>query len=225
MTNKRSKRGEYGVKTDLTGQKFGYLEVIKMAHKLKDTRREYRAVCKCHNCGKENHWVFPYHLTKIGQKSCGCLPRNMPKGKDHCKYSGYGEITGSIWGKIKEAAYRRNLEFSITIEETWELFQKQNKKCALTLLPIEMGVKRLKGTASLDRKDSAKGYTKDNIQWVHRNVNIVKHSCSQEYFVNICRRVVNNEALKYIPMLSDEDILKNSLFAKGCLKGWKKDIK
>ena len=83
MTNKRKKRGEYGPKIDLTGQKFGYLEVIKMGHLPNDKRREYRAICNCHNCGKENCWIFPYHLKK-GQKSCGCLQGNRRKGKDHC---------------------------------------------------------------------------------------------------------------------------------------------
>ena len=223
MKQKRKKRGSYGPKNDLTGQRFGFLEVVKMDHLPNDTRREYRAICKCHNCGKEDYWIFPYHLRR-GQTNCGCVPRDMPKGKNHCKYSGYGDINGSIWGKIKEAAKRRNLEFSITIEETWDLFISQNKKCALTELPIEMGVGRLKGTASLDRKNSIKGYTTDNIQWVHRNINIVKHSCSQEYFISLCRKVANNKQLKDIPILSDEEILDNPLFAKGCRKGWKKDI-
>ena len=215
MKQKRKKRGRYGPKNDLTGQTFGYLEVIKMDHLPEDTRREYRAICICHNCGKKDYWVFPYHLTKLGQKSCGCVPRNMPSGKNHFKYSGYEGITGSIWYKIKRGAKKRNLDFIITIEETWDLFLKQNRRCALTNLPIEMGIKDNMGTASLDRKDSKKGYTKDNVQWVHRNVNIIKHSCSQEYFVNICRKVVNNELLKNIPILLDEEILSNELFAKG----------
>ena len=214
MKEKRKKRAPYGPKNDLTGKRFGYLEVMKMDHLPEDKRREYRAVCKCHNCGKEDYWVFPNHLRR-GQKSCGCLPKNMPKGKNHCRYSGYGEITGSVWGKIKEAAIRRDLEFSITIEETWDLFETQNRKCALTGLMIKMGKGRKRGTASLDRKDSTKGYIKDNIQWVHRNMNIVKHSCSQEYFVNICRKVVQNEALKDIPILSDNEILDHKLFVRG----------
>lgn len=71
------------------------------------------------------------------------------------------------------------------------------------------------GTASLDRKNNNKGYTKDNIQWIHRNVNIIKHSCSQEYFVNICRRVVDNDKMKDIPYLTDEKMLSNGLFARG----------
>jgi len=47
-------------------------------------------------------------------------------------------------------------------------------------------------------------------------VNIIKHTCSQEYFVTLCRKIVNNEALKDIQSLSDEEVLANPLFAKGC---------
>ncbi len=219
--SKRKKRGPYGPKKDLTGQKFGYLEVIRM--EKCSSRPEYQAICKCHNCGKECT-VIPYSLRSGKQKTCGCLKGNRKKGKNHCCYKGFGDITGSVWYKIKKGAIKRSLEFSITIEEIWDLFVSQNKKCALTELPIEMGIGRLKGTASLDRKDSTKGYTTNNIQWVHRNVNIVKHSCSQEYFISLCHKVVNNKQLKDIPLLSDEDILKNTLFANGCRKGWKNNI-
>lgn len=212
MVNQRSKRKAYGPKNDLTGQKFGHLEVIEMAHKPDDRRREYRAVCKCHNCGKENHWVFPYHLTKLGQKSCGCLKGNRKKGKDHCCYKGFGGITGSIWGRIKSSAKKRDLEFSITIKDGWELFEKQDHKCALTGLHLEIGAGRNRCSASLDRIDNSKGYSIDNIQWVHRNVNMIKHHWSQEYFVNICRRIVENEALKDIPILSEEEMLAVKLF-------------
>jgi len=213
---KRVKRGPYGPNKSksLIGKKFGYLEVLKMEKPLTSNRPEYQAVCKCYNCGKECI-VAPYALRSGKQKTCGCLQGNRKKGKNHCCYKGYEDISGSVWYKIKKGAKKRNLDFLIDIKEIWDLFIKQDKKCALTGLSIKMGIKDNMGTASLDRKDSTQGYTKDNIQWVHRNVNVIKHSCSQEYFINICRKIVNNEALKDIPILSDEEILSNKLFARG----------
>jgi len=44
-------------------------------------------------------------------------------------------------------------------------------------------------TASLDRIDSTKNYTIDNIQWVHKDVNKMKMDFSQEYFIEMCRLV------------------------------------
>jgi archaellum component FlaC len=42
-------------------------------------------------------------------------------------------------------------------------------------------------TASLDRVDSAKGYIKGNVQWVHKDINMMKQQYSQEYFIQMCR--------------------------------------
>ena len=212
----RTKRGPYGPNKSkiLVGKKFGYLEVIKMEKPLTSNRPEYQAICKCHNCGKECI-VAPYALRSGKQKACGCLQGNRKKGKYHCCFKGHEDISGSVWYKIKKGAKKRNLDFSINIKEIWELFEKQKRKCALTGLPIKMGVKEKMGTASLDRINSNKGYIKGNVQWVHRNVNIIKHSCSQEYFVNICRKVVQNKELKDIIFLSDKELLSNPLFARG----------
>lgn len=47
-------------------------------------------------------------------------------------------------------------------------------------------------TASLDRKDSLKGYTIDNIQWLHKDVNQMKRNYSEEYFINTCLKIAEN---------------------------------
>jgi hypothetical protein len=45
-------------------------------------------------------------------------------------------------------------------------------------------------TASLDRIDSKVGYTKNNVQWVHKDVNNAKQDFEEDYFFNMCREVV-----------------------------------
>ena len=45
------------------------------------------------------------------------------------------------------------------------------------------------GTASLDRKNSSLDYTKDNIQWVHKDVNYMKMSLSEKYFIKLCKLI------------------------------------
>lgn len=82
---------------------------------------------------------------------------------------GYEEITGTRWGSIKGWAKDRGIDFLITIEQAWELFIKQDRKCALTgdiLVFAKNTIEALNNftTASLDRIDSSKGYTLDNIQ-------------------------------------------------------------
>ena len=41
-------------------------------------------------------------------------------------------------------------------------------------------------TASLDRIDSLLGYTIDNVQWVHKDINRIKFDMSQCRFVELC---------------------------------------
>jgi len=47
-------------------------------------------------------------------------------------------------------------------------------------------------TASLDRIDSSKGYIEGNVQWVHRKINMMKQSYTQEEFIELCQAVVRN---------------------------------
>ena len=46
-------------------------------------------------------------------------------------------------------------------------------------------------TASLDRIDSSKGYVKDNVQWVHKDINRMKWNFPQDKFVKLCSFVAN----------------------------------
>lgn len=47
------------------------------------------------------------------------------------------------------------------------------------------------GAASLDRIDSKKDYTIDNVQWVHKDLNYMKQDFTEEEFINYCKLVVN----------------------------------
>ena len=47
-------------------------------------------------------------------------------------------------------------------------------------------------TASLDRIDSKKGYTIDNVQWVYKKINMMKQNYDQKEFVNLCCLIAEN---------------------------------
>lgn len=102
-----------------------------------------------------------------------------------------------LWIRIKTAAKHRGLVVEISLEQTINLLEKQEYRCKLTGTQIGIATSS-KGdaigetTASLDRVDSAKGYTIDNIQWVHKDVNRMKWDLSQERFIEVCRMVVAN---------------------------------
>ena len=84
----------------------------------------------------------------------------------------------------------------------WELYVQQNKKCALTGLDIEMKLKDetaydgYRQIASLDRIDSKHGYCIGNVQWVHKDVNIMKNKFDQDYFLYICKLITMKTEVK-----------------------------
>ena len=113
------------------------------------------------------------------------------------RWTGYKDIAGYTWKRIQNGASKRKLEFSITIEEAWDIYISQKGICALSGFPIlldaSLGSLNRNGyqrsTASLDRIDSNKGYTLDNIQWVHKDLNRLKSNWPEDYFFKMCEAV------------------------------------
>lgn len=181
---------------DLTGFKFENLTVIKMVRPPKTRPKNYhtrwKAVC---DCGK----ILVVRATSLIQGatgSCGCT-----KGRGH--YTGVGDVSGHHLNRIKRGAIKRGLKFKITALEVWNLFLKQNQKCALSGQEINLvrcfkrrNKKRKVQTASLDRIDSSKGYTIDNVQWVHKHVNKCKQTFTNKEFILICSLVANYKGKK-----------------------------
>jgi hypothetical protein len=155
-------------------------------------KRYYMCSCKCGST-KE---VAINNLAYGHTKSCGCLKHR--RAKDNPGWTGYEGISGYYWNKLKHNATKRKsrkLPFKITIEYAWALFLEQDKCCALTGLPIDTSQssknKEWSSTASLDRIDSSQGYIPGNVQWVHKDVNQMKWTLSQDRFINVCKLVVN----------------------------------
>lgn len=117
-------------------------------------------------------------------------------------FKGYEMISGEFWALIKSSAEKREIPFEITIEEAWDKF---DGKCSLTGLPIKFESRAVRNrdvdtrklrTASLDRINSSRSYAKDNVQWVHKDVNIMKNRFPQEYFINVCKLISNKNESK-----------------------------
>ena len=174
---------------DLKGKKFGKLEVKEYA----GSKNKYRYwLCEC-ECGiiKE---IRRDHLTKGYTKSCGCSWRLSRK--NHNNWQGYEDISLDFFNTIKRGATIRNIEFNITIEYLWDLLIQQNKKCKLSGLHLEFSeIRKDKSnqTASIDRIDSKIGYIEGNVQWVHKQINIMKNKISDEKFIWFCEQVYKNK--------------------------------
>lgn len=88
------------------------------------------------------------------------------------------------------------------MEYIWDLFVSQKSMCKISGMVISFRssdensdtyrVGR-KHTASLDRIDSNFGYVMGNVQWVHRDINIMKNNFDESYFKQLCRFVSEND--------------------------------
>jgi hypothetical protein len=98
-----------------------------------------------------------------------------------------------MWTKIERHAANRQISVEITIQDAWEQFEKQGGFCALTGVPLTMERSKkgkiIRATASLDRIDNSKPYSKGNIQWLHKYINIMKKDHPQDRFIDLCHQV------------------------------------
>lgn len=179
----------------LKGQKFNKILVIEKTNKICPDRC-YEWMCKC-DCGE----IIYISSFKI-KHGCGMCRKCGRKSSANYLSTGIGELSGSYFGNVLWNAKARKLNFDITKEFAYDLFVKQNGKCAMTGLDISLGGlpgERVEQTASLDRKDCKFGYTEDNVQWIHKDINIMKNDFTYDEFIKYCELVYKkNEELNSV---------------------------
>lgn len=157
------------------------------------TNRAYLQYCRCTRCGNEA-WVCLMNMKRISPTKCSKCKNSkilLEDGKVDYNYV------------IKDYYYKRHIErnlkrrnkvgtlaFDITPEYILELFEKQSRRCALSGLSLDIKVVKSDDLVlSLDRIDSNLGYVEDNVQWVHKDINMMKQSYSNEYFKQMCCKI------------------------------------
>lgn len=145
-------------------------------------------------------WALKKHGIVIEKRK-----RTIERSRDiigNKKWKGYEDISGSFFSQIKSKARRRKIKFddNLTIEYLWELFLKQNKKCKLSgeniYFRFKETSKRAGQTASLDRIDSRKHYSRDNVQWIHKDLQSMKMNKDQKSFLEWCNKISEYNKLK-----------------------------
>lgn len=121
------------------------------------------------------------------------------------KWSGITEINTNFWTHLKSSARKRKLDFTISKEYVIKIMHEQKYKCKLSGIELTIKPKRDGyGNASLDRIDSDFGYIENNIQFVDKDINIMKSNLSDSEFYELCKSVTfrNNFQIKEIPKIS-----------------------
>ena len=115
--------------------------------------------------------------------------RNTQKENNQA-WKGYKSIPYAWFSNYFERSGKRR-NGSISIEYIYNLWIKQNKRCALSGVNIgfyddKQGETH---TASIDRIDSSIGYHDGNVQLVNKHVNIMKNRYDQNYFISMCKLI------------------------------------
>lgn len=165
---------------DYVGQNFGHLKVI-----AKYNKKYLQCQCDCGNIKNINI----YDLLKNRIITCGCYSKRFNIKNYNKSWTGHKEISGKKWGAIKYNAKKRNIELSLSIEDAYSIYCKQQKLCNLSNLPISFD----NNSASLDRIESNRAYTIDNCQWVHKDINKIKLNLQQEKFIELCNLISNDK--------------------------------
>jgi hypothetical protein len=156
---------------------------------------------------KKNALYIPYCSLRCGGKNSHAHLRGhkglrFQSGSAHhqkaiaaaiTKNTRYGEEDRPFVEYLRRTR-QRSYPFDLDLPFLKELWQQQGGRCAISNLPIELtGVARSKlNLASLDRKDSGKGYIKGNVQFVAYCINLAKNNLTDEDAHSLMRLICKN---------------------------------
>lgn len=138
---------------------------------------------------------------------------NSRSGINNKRFTGYKDISGDIWSKIRHGAKKRNIEFNISIEYAWSKWEEQNGLCAYSGDKLIFGKDSIR-TASLDRIDSKLPYIEGNTQWIHKQINKMQWGVPDELFISLCESVhdVNKKNKDNSAIILDGNYISNNWF-------------
>ncbi len=169
---------------DLSNRKFGNLLVIETDDDKKSTDGSVFWKCQC-DCGNIHSVRATLLNTGKTQWCLFCKAANNRISKNI--------ISQRYLSIVKTNALCRGLSFDINTQDVYDKYAEQERKCCLSGLPIEFKFSEIVGpqtqTASIDRIDSDLGYTKDNIQIIHKLYQDMKWTMSNKEFRYFCKMI------------------------------------
>lgn len=166
-----------------------------------------KRIQQCKRCGtkKSDEFETPRKLNCIKCKSevyqkaiekAKHQYRENPDRRRKAKESAYKSRNNNIYQykytQAKNRAQRKNIEFDITAEFIAELHKAQNYLCRYSKLYI-------KREFAVDRIDSKKGYTRDNVVLVNNAVNSAKNNMIFDEYIYMIKKLYENGVCKIAP--------------------------
>jgi hypothetical protein len=169
---------------------------------------------KCENCGRE----FERELSEFNRcrrkgfavscgRTCGAVLRNQKHSKGNLSnFKGLKRKPDEfspfrfLLNACKSKAKQRKINFNLSLEDIISQWTFQNGKCAYTNFELKFPSESTQYKkrppnplfASIDRIDSSKGYTKDNVEFVCISVNYAKNGFSKEQMISFFNKIKSN---------------------------------
>lgn len=152
---------------------------VKKVYDKTLARRRTLHMLQCNTCQK----TVLRNPSQFWRK-CVC---QSGKKENHSCWNGVGKLGKTYISTLEYRAKRKQLPFDLDADFLWCLYLEQRCQCAISGIEISVECVNNKfGSASVDRIDPVKGYIKDNVQWVHQYVNIMKWDKSQTELIKWC---------------------------------------
>lgn len=167
------------------------MKTCSKCHKTKPLSTFYKhATCKAGRCSQCKSCTKEYRLQNREQR---CIQKKLyyQQNKQAClnrnKINAYNNWERHMLKSTKEHALKFNREHTIVITDI-----VIPDKCPYLNVPLtrEIGSGYMETNASIDRIDSTKGYTPDNIQVISRLANTIKNNATTAQLSTFARNIL-----------------------------------
>jgi hypothetical protein len=189
---------------NLFGVNLGFLQRLRTRYKFptikKDDVKSFQKLLalqnkrRCPACGEVKDLSLWYPNNPSKCKDCDKLNHKSKYEKIVSKH--LSSVENFLKYKLTNCSQKKNIDTTITLDDLMKQYHHQNGKCFYSGRPlaIELRTKSL-NSLSIDRINSSKGYTPDNIVLCCSIVNIMKLDTPEDEFIRLCRDIVNHQHL------------------------------
>lgn len=175
------------------GYKSFHIEPIKENKLYCNSCGQYKDFCEFGNDSSNFKRNYKSHKCKSCEKEW--LKRYYDRLNDD-KNKALEKILSIRITAARKRAVDKILDFDIDLPFLKYLWEKQKGLCNISKLPMTFCFKNKENenyNISVDRIDSSKGYTKDNVQLVCDIVNRMKLDLNMSKFVELCKIIYNEQ--------------------------------
>ncbi len=163
----------------------------------------------CLSCNNELN-IENFYSDKTSSDGLQTYCKKCQSIKTYSNLSKFEPFMSNLYRDVKNNAKKRDIKVDITLDDMFHVYDIQEGKCIYSgikmthnKIPSEKDKDlRVQTTnpynISVDRIDSTKGYTKDNIQLVTVSVNHMKWNLKESDFLEMCEHITKYSKSKLI---------------------------